>query len=125
MSKELETVLGTSEDSTDMNEDNGYSILVIERNGEPLTCVGTVPFITIGEQIELIGNYVVHPQYGRQFKAVDAVRTMPKSTAAILKYLSSGVIYGVGPATAQSIVSRFEDKSLEIIEKDRYNKCDK
>ncbi len=118
MSKEHTTIVGTIEDITYINEDNGYSIFVIEQNGEPLTCVGTIPYICVGEQIELIGEYVIHPQYGRQFRAIDASRTMPKSTASILKYLSSGSIKGVGPATAQSIVSRFADKSLEIIEKD-------
>ncbi len=118
MSEELEKITGIVEDITYINEDNGYSVFVVDVNGEPVTVVGIFPYINVGEQLELMGSYIIHPQYGQQFKAVEAIRRMPSTSAAVLKYLSSGAIKGVGPATAQMIVSRFGDETLNIIEND-------
>ncbi len=118
MSEEFERITGTVEDITYINEDNGYSVFVVDVGGEPVTVVGIFPYINVGEQLELKGDYIIHPQYGRQFKAVEAIRRMPSTTAAVLKYLSSGAIKGIGPATAQMIVSKFGDETLNIIEND-------
>lgn len=118
MERETERIIGTIEDITYINEDNGYSVFIVDCQGEPVTVVGIFPFLNVGEQVELIGEYIIHPQYGQQFKAYQAIRKMPSSTASILKYLSSGAIKGIGPATAQMIVSRFGEDTLNIIEND-------
>ncbi|MBQ5590729.1 MAG: ATP-dependent RecD-like DNA helicase [Clostridia bacterium] len=118
MSENFERLKGTVEDITYLNEDNGYCVFTISVNDELVTVVGVLPYINIGEEVELVGEFIVHPQYGQQFKAQSAVCTMPTSTAAILKYLSSGVIKGVGPATAQLIVSKFGEKTIEVLEND-------
>lgn len=118
MSELPERLKGTVEDITYLNEDNGYCVFTIAVNNEPVTVVGTLPYINVGEEVELLGSFIIHPQYGQQFKAEQAVCTMPTSTASILKYLSSGAIKGVGPATAQMIVSRFGDETLNILEND-------
>ncbi len=111
-------IKGTIEDITYQNEDNGYCVFTISMNNEPITVVGVLPCINVGEEVELLGEFIIHPQYGQQFKAEQAVLTMPSSTAAILKYLSSGAIKGVGPATANLIVSKFGENTLQIIEKE-------
>ena len=59
---------------------------------------------------------VVHPKFGRQFKATKAVEKKPATTAALEKYLGSGLIKGVGPKTAKKIVNHFKEKTLEIFE---------
>ena len=118
MSETLERLKGTVEDITYVNEDNGYSVFTISVNGEPITVVGVLPYINVGEEVELLGEFIIHPQYGQQFKAEQAVCTMPTSTAAVLKYLSSGAIKGVGPATANMIVSKFQEETLDVIEND-------
>ena len=63
MSEAYESLKGTIEDITYMNEDNGYCVFTVESGGEPITVVGTLPYISIGEQIELKGHYIIHPQY--------------------------------------------------------------
>lgn len=118
MSEIYEKIKGTVEDITYMNEDNGYCVFTISVSNEPVTVVGTLPYINVGEEVELLGSFIIHPQYGQQFKAEQAICTMPTSIASILKYLSSGAIKGVGPATAQAIVSRFGDETLDILEND-------
>ncbi len=99
------------------NEENGYTVLRLDtpERGE-LTAVGCMPGITPGETVELQGNWTRHPSYGEQFKAETVVRRMPIGAKALFEYLSSGVIKGVGAATARRIVDKFGDKALEILE---------
>ena len=60
----------------------------------------------------------MHPSYGRQFKADSLTETLPQDAAGILRYLSSGIIKGVGRATAEKIVNAFGSESFGVIEKD-------
>lgn len=97
------------------NEDNGYT--VIELSGdENLTAVGIMPMISVGEEVRLTGVFKNHPSYGRQLSVSVCERSMPSTTAGILKYLSSGAIKGIGPAKAAVIVREFGENTLEILE---------
>ncbi|MBQ5442016.1 MAG: ATP-dependent RecD-like DNA helicase, partial [Oscillospiraceae bacterium] len=58
----------------------------------------------------------VHPQHGEQFVIDEVERRMPSEETEILNYLSSGVLRGIGPATAQKLVSRFGKDTLDVIE---------
>ncbi|MEE8398874.1 MAG: AAA family ATPase, partial [Desulfobacterales bacterium] len=56
--------------------------------------------------------------FGRQFKATHAIERKPATTAAIEKYLGSGLMKGVGPKTATKIVNHFGDRTLDIFEEE-------
>ncbi|MCL2054932.1 MAG: ATP-dependent RecD-like DNA helicase [Oscillospiraceae bacterium] len=114
--KELETLIGVVEAVTYSNPQNGYVILDLDKGGDYVTVVGELGNIEAGEELTLRGEYATHPKFGVQFKAVLCERTMPATEASIQKYLSSGVIKGVGAALAKRIVEKFGDKSLEVIE---------
>ena len=66
--------------------------------------------------MEFHGAWTVHPKFGRQFKATKSVERKPATTAALEKYLGSGLIKGVGPKTAKKIVKYFGNETLEIFE---------
>lgn len=66
--------------------------------------------------MEFRGTWTVHPQFGRQFQATEAVEKKPATTAALEKYLGSGLIKGVGPKTAKKIVKHFKGKTLDVFE---------
>ena len=66
--------------------------------------------------MEFQGAWIVHPEFGQQFKATNAVERKPATTAALEKYLGSGLIKGVGPKTAKKIVNHFGKETLEIFE---------
>ncbi len=100
------------------NEQNGYSVIELSVEGALVTAVGTMPYISVGEDVKLLGTFKSHPTFGEQFSVEVCERTMPTSTAAILKYLSSGAIKGIGASTACKLVERFGEKTLEIIEKE-------
>ncbi len=111
-----EKIKGTIEKITYKNEQNGYTVAIVRCGTERITVVGIFPFLVEGDTAEFSGKYIVHQTYGRQFSADAFERTAPQSTAAILRYLASGIIKGVGPSTANKIVERFGEETLEIIQ---------
>lgn len=106
---------GSVEDIIFRNEDNGYSVINIDYNHSLLTCVGKAVSVNIGEEVELSGEFVENAKFGKQFAFSTLAAVEPKSKEGIKKYLASGLIDGVGPATAEKIVEHFGKDSLEII----------
>lgn len=100
------------------NDETGYVIFVADVDGDPVTMVGTLPFLFEGESIIVCGEWTVHKTYGKQFQVEEFEKDLPVTTDAILKYLSSGVIPSVGAVTAGRIVDCFGERSLEIIADD-------
>ncbi len=115
---ELVSLSGVVENIVYSNKNNGYTVLSLKANDESIVCVGFAPDVTEGESVTLKGEYTFHTVYGNQFKFERCDILAPEGSAAILRYLSSGIIKGVGPATAKNIVERFGEKTLEIIEND-------
>lgn len=116
--KELEIIEGVVENIVFQNEDTGYIVLEIDVAGSLVTAVGELGEIYEGERLRLSGNFVSHQTYGTQFKASFCERSLPKGANDIFRYLSSGVIKGIGAKTASAIVALFGDETLEVIEKE-------
>ncbi len=115
----MESITGTVEKIVYRNEENGYVIakVSLEKNEEKLaTIVGTIASINIGETYELKGEWVNNPKYGWQFNFENYQLILPTSLLGLKRYLSSGLIKGVGPATADRIVKHFGNKTLEVLE---------
>lgn len=108
-------VEGTIEDIIYTNDANGYTVCEIRSGDDTLTAVGYMPFINAGETVKASGKWVSHPDYGEQFKVELYEKVMPQTAEAIEKYLASGIVKGVGPATAARIVAKFGASTLEII----------
>ena len=101
------------------NEENGYTVLRLDTlDGGLTTVVGTLPSAYPGEELRAYGEWVTHPNHGRQFKAEYADRSLPRTAEAIYAYLSGHAVKGVGPATAALIVEKFGDKALDVIERE-------
>ena len=109
---------GTIERITYQNEENGYTIARLRRLSEPgeVTVVGNLPGIVIGQVVKLTGTWVNHQQYGRQFEVESFTLSQPVTPEGLKKFLGSGLIKGIGPVTASSIVEEFGLDSLDIIE---------
>jgi exodeoxyribonuclease V alpha subunit len=100
------------------NDDNGWTVLKV-RNADDqslVTVTGSLPPIQEGEHLQLVGTWSSHATYGRQFKAERAVPMRPSTRAAILRYLSSGIIKGIGDKTAERIVSHFGLETFKILD---------
>lgn len=96
------------------NEINSYTIATFETEEEELTIVGYLPFINVGDSLKLIGKFVTHQEYGRQFKIDSFEKLMPQTLSALEKYLANGTIKGVGPSTAKKIVDMFGEETIHI-----------
>ncbi len=116
MDAELVTITGVVEDITFQNDSNGFTVLDFSTDDELFTAVGVMPGITAGETVSLTGNFIMHPTFGRQLKVTAFTRTLPETSEQIVKYLSSGVIRGVGPKKALLIVETFGADTLNVIE---------
>ncbi len=110
------TVRGIVDSVTYRNDDNGFGVIVLDHEGEPLTVVGELGNVEEGEELELTGTFMKHPKFGDQFKADVCVRSLPAEASAIRRYLAGGVVKGIGPVLAKKIVDCFGDKTLEIME---------
>jgi exodeoxyribonuclease V alpha subunit len=113
-----ETLSGTIEHITFSNSSNGYTVAVLKLPDDEITIVGIMPFVSVGDFVEIVGRFDTHPTYGPQFKVESFEKAAPTGAVSILSYLSSGAIRGVGPATARNIVEHFGDRALEIIEQE-------
>ncbi len=111
------TVIEGSVDSVIFrNEETGFAVLVLNSQNDAVTVVGDLATVEEGEDLKLTGEYIRHKKFGFQFKAHLCERTLPKTQASIQKYLSSGVIKGIGPVIAKRIVKKFGEDSLDIFE---------
>ena len=113
-------IKGQIEDIIYTNESNGYTVCSIILDKEIITAVGYLPFINIGDIIIAQGNFVKHNTYGEQFKIEKFEKTMPNTIKEIEKYLGSGIIKGVGPATSKKIVDKFGEETVYVLQFEPY-----
>lgn len=104
MADELENLTGVVEGITYRNEANGYAVIEVKTGDEFVTVVGVLGDITVGEQIVFQGEWTMHPNFGRQFKSVRLTRSRPADASGMHRFLASGIIKGIGEATATKIV---------------------
>ncbi len=116
LAKEGEDVIGVIENVIYSNEQNGYSVCELDTGDELITVVGVMPYINAGESIKARGKWVSHPSYGKQFQVEYYEKQLPATAEAIEKYLSSGMIKGVGAVTAKRIVAQFGADTFDVIE---------
>ena len=112
-----ESVAGIVDSIIYQSEDTGYTVCELEdSNGEPITVVGVIPYLTEGDKITAYGTWVNHNVYGRQFRAEAYDKQLPAELSDILRYLSSGAVKGIGPKTAQKIVEAYGTDSFSVLE---------
>src|SRR5499427_777361 len=121
MSPQLDTgevLAGLVERVTYHNAENGFCVLRARARGhrEVVTVVGHAAAISAGEWIMASGQWVNDRTHGQQFKARFLRTSPPTSADGIEKYLSSGMIRGVGPVYARKLVRLFGDKVFDVIE---------
>ena len=116
----MDQLEATVEGTVYRNAENGYSVVTVKPEQKiglrTVTVVGTLPMLSGGEMGIFSGEWIEHPQYGRQFKCQKVELQRPTTLQGILKYLSSGIIHGVGAKTARDIVNCFGEDTLKILD---------
>ena len=97
------------------NEDNFYTIAIFETEDEQFCAVGNMPMPKKARRYRLTGEWTVHPKYGEQFVFSSFEELEPTTEEGIIAFLASGVIKGVGPSTALSIVKKFGEDTLKVL----------
>ncbi|MGN1067021.1 MAG: ATP-dependent RecD-like DNA helicase [Candidatus Fimimonas sp.] len=111
------TVKGTVAGIIFRNEENGYSVLSLDTtDGDDIVCVGSFPTLTVGTVLQVSGKVSVHNKYGEQLAVETYTVLNPTNKEGIIKYLSSGLIKGVGEVTATNIYNMFGDDTFGVIE---------
>ena len=107
---------GTIEEIIFRNDSNGYTVAMLSHGNEYTTVVGKFLTINVGENVRLNGQFVTNSKYGEQFSFDTSETLYPSSIDGIKKYLSSGLIKGIGPVTASAIVDTFKEDTFSVIE---------
>src|SRR5436309_2112243 len=119
----MPTLDGSVESIVFRNEDNHYTVVRFRLNDsgrlfrdDLSTIVGVLPGIQVGELLSVEGEWEHDPRYGRQLHVTSFTQRLPASIQGIERYLSSGLIKGIGPKKAKCIVEHFGEQTLAIIE---------
>lgn len=119
---QLEEIHGIIERITFYNESNGFCVIKVQTSHKVanisnlITVIGYLGNINIGEHINCKGNWIKDKIHGLQFKANIISLTTPNTINGIEKYLSSGLIKGVGPSYAKKLVAALGLKVFDVIE---------
>ena len=120
MSDPVETIEGSVEKILYSNEENHYTVAQLlptaMHRSEPVTIVGNLAALNVGETLRAHGRWVTHKQFGRQFAVEKFDSVLPRTVVGIRKYLGSGLIKGIGDKFADRIVEKFGEKTLEVID---------
>ncbi len=99
------------------SQDGTFAVLRARResNDDPVSIVGAVAGLAIGETARFRGRFEEHPVHGARFRAVGYAPVMPTSRQGLARFLGSGLVPGVGPAIAERLVARFGERTLDVI----------
>ena len=86
------------------NEENFYTVFTLDTDDGPITVVGNIASIALGDHLEVLGNLIYHDLYGEQIALENYQRKMPTTRIQIERYLSSGIFPFIGEKTAKQIV---------------------
>ncbi|MCK6548749.1 ATP-dependent RecD-like DNA helicase [Myxococcota bacterium] len=117
---ETTTIDGVLERVVFSNEETSWSVVRITVPGErePITAVGNLLGVQVGENLRLTGKWVRDPRHGEQLKVESYLAVKPSTLAGIERYLASGLVPGIGPTMAKRLVEKFGIETLDVVDHD-------
>ena len=117
---ELVSVEGEVAKVTFENDETGFRVIRVEREGKekPEAWVGVFQSTPPGTRVRATGRYEVDGRHGEQLRVETLLAVAPATTAGLEKYLGSGVIPGIGPAYAKRIVEEFGERTLTVLDQE-------
>lgn len=98
--------------------ESGYTVLLCKDSASEkiITAVGEMPLVKENDHLRLSGHWIQHARFGRQFRVQSYESILPSGVREIEAFLASGLIQGIGPATAKRLVQHFGDQTLTILD---------
>ena len=105
------------------NSDNGYTVGVIKiidtdvvelKNKSCAYFVGTFIDLKLRNNYKMEGNLIIHKKYGVQFNVTNYENLLPEKKDELIEFLSSD-LFPIGIKTAEKIVEKFKEKTIEVI----------
>jgi exodeoxyribonuclease V alpha subunit len=109
----LEHLQGQIERITYTNEQNGYTVAKIKVHGrrDLVTVIGYMTSPLPGQVLKKMkGEWINHPKFGEQFKAVYCECLVPATSAGPQRYLGSGLVKGIGDKHIEMIKKAWEEQ---------------
>ena len=118
--KELVSIEGVLESIVFSSQETHFTVARLrqDENKSCVTIVGTIMNNNEGERLKVTGSWQTHPKYGRQLNIHHFEVVLPTEKEAVEKYLSGGIIKGIGPSMAKRIVKVFGEKTFDILDND-------
>lgn len=98
------------------NTENGFTVILLDDGTEYFRATANTVGLCKGMEIILEGEWITDSKYGKSFKASKWRENIPTKTESIIAYLGSGIFKGIGNALAKTIVDRFKEETLTIID---------
>lgn len=115
----MEYIEGTVESVVYYSPDTGYHICkFILEDQQTMTIIGNFPPLSPGEVLKIKGKWELNPKFGKQYRVQNYIPVMPSSAKGIEKFLSSGLISGIGPVLAKRIVNQFGENTIDVLSED-------
>lgn len=115
---------GTVEEVVFRNEENGWTVITLKVGKDRICAVGTIGDVIVGERANVEGDWTEHSEYGMQLRITSCTLLPPDSKKGMERFLSSGYIRGVGPATAKLIMQRFGKDAFSVLENEPHRLCE-
>ncbi len=111
-----EYLTGTIESVVFYSPDTGYTVCKFSlEDGKSFTIIGNFPPLSPGEMLKVKGKWEINPRFGQQFRVESFMPVLPSSEKGVEKFLSSGMIHGIGPVLAKRIILKFGLQIMEIL----------
>lgn len=92
--------------------------LLKDHVGKIINVCGIIPSAKIDAPYILNGTYKKHPRFSYQYQFDTYTLEKPKTIDTIKEFLASSFVEGCGKATAEKIVKKYGEKTLEVIKND-------
>ena len=101
------------------NENNGYTVFLVDTSKTVFTLIGSIVKINLGEEIEADVEECFSEKYGEQYKILNYKINIPdKNLDAIFRFIKSLKIKGIGDATIKKMIDKYKNETLNVIKND-------
>lgn len=101
------------------SDDTGFRVVRLDtKGGAPVTVVGKMPKLHEGTRVRVRGTRIEDPKFGPQIRVLAVTELAPDTLAGLEKYLASGLLKGVGPKTAERIVTAFGLDTMKVLDEE-------